>query len=176
MDQHPWSKGRRALNKNSKSIGRRPGWKVTVGLLGAQSMDELFDVISMEVLYPGHTRTSNRTMTTKKNQKATLTCLCNLPGFRSLVFISQIDSDMMAILAFLHFFIPMVNYSNCKVRPAGNLLLYMAPLEPHNAIPCECFHQYLNKRFNTSERLMHNHMRSGLCTAYLPPTLGKGHR
>ena len=62
-----------------------------------------FDVISMDVWHPGMTK--KNTVTTR-NQKVALTSLCNLTGFASLTFASQIDSDMMARLALSHFFVP----------------------------------------------------------------------
>ena len=70
-------------------------------------MDETFDATSMDAWCPGQTKDQTNTHTTnKKNQKATLTCLCNLTSFASLAFVSQIDSDAMARLAFSHFFVP----------------------------------------------------------------------
>ena len=66
-------------------------------------MDEPFDVISMDVWHLGTTK-KNNAMT--RNQKATLTCLCNLTGFASLAFVRQINSDTMGRLAFSHFLIP----------------------------------------------------------------------
>jgi hypothetical protein len=67
-------------------------------------MDEPFDIVSMDAWHPGKMQTN--TMTTK-NQKAAFTSPCNLPGFASIVFMTQIDSDMMAAcLAFSHFFMP----------------------------------------------------------------------
>ena len=62
----------------------------TQQILGAPSMDEPFDVISMDVWYPGTTKTNTPTT---KNQKETLTCSGNRTGFASLAFASQIDSD-----------------------------------------------------------------------------------
>jgi hypothetical protein len=66
-------------------------------------MDKPFDIMSMDVWHPGKMQTSATTM---KNQKATLTSLCNLTGFASVAFAPQIDSDMMAQLAFSCFFVP----------------------------------------------------------------------
>jgi hypothetical protein len=57
-------------------------------MIGALSMDEPFDVISMDVWCPGTTKTST---TKKKNQKAMLMSLDNLTGFANLAFSSQIQ-------------------------------------------------------------------------------------
>ena len=72
-------------------------------VLGALSMDEPFDVISMDAWHPASTKT-NANATTTRNQKAILTCLDNLTGFANLAFASQVSSDMIARLAFSHFF------------------------------------------------------------------------
>jgi hypothetical protein len=68
-------------------------------------MDEPFDAISMDAWCPGSKKTNTDTT---KNQKAALTSPCNLTGFASLAFVSQMTSDFrhQACLAFSHFFIP----------------------------------------------------------------------
>jgi hypothetical protein len=83
-------------------------------IISALSTDEPFDIISIDVWYPGTSTPTNRnghpSKTTPKSaedqtQKAILTCLCNMTGFASLAFVSQINSIMMARLAFSHFFV-----------------------------------------------------------------------
>ena len=118
-------------------------------------MDEPFDVISMDMWHPG---TTLHNAATTKNQKATLTSLCNLAGFASLAFASQIDSDMMARLAFSHFFIPNglpklviidggSEFKGVLIAMCDQLGIsyYVAPPEAHNSILCERFHRHLNK-------------------------------
>jgi hypothetical protein len=61
------------------------------------------DVISMDFWHPDTTKTNT---TTTKNQKEILTSLDNLTGFTNLAFTSQVTVEMMACLAFLHFFVP----------------------------------------------------------------------
>ena len=72
-------------------------------IIGALSMDEPFDIISMDIWYPGSTKTNT---TTTQNQKTILTCLNNLTGFANLAFSSQGSSEMIARLAFSLFFVP----------------------------------------------------------------------
>ena len=67
-------------------------------------MDELFNVSSMDIWYPGSTKTNTATT---KNQKAVLTCLDNLSGFTNLAFSSsQVSLEMIARLTFSHFLVP----------------------------------------------------------------------
>jgi hypothetical protein len=124
-------------------------------IIGALSTDEPFDIISMDVWHPG---TTTPTAEGGKFQKAVLTCLCNMTGFASLAFVSQFDSNMMARLAFSHFFVPnglpklvLIDEDStfkgelmtiCDIL--GVRYLVVAP-EEHNAILCERFHRYLNK-------------------------------
>ena len=124
-------------------------------ILGALSMDEPFDIISMDVWHPG---TTFKNTTTTRNQKGILTCLCNLTGFASLAFVPQLNSDMMARLAFSHFFVPN-GLPKLVIIDGGSefkgvliamcdqigIQYYVAAPEAHNAILCECFHKYLNK-------------------------------
>jgi hypothetical protein len=109
----------------------------------------------MDVWYPGTTKTNTDTT---KNQKAALTCLCNLTGVASLAFASQVDSNMMARLAFSHSFTPN-GLQKLVIIDGGNefkgvliemcdqlsISYYVAPPEAHNSILCERFHRYLNK-------------------------------
>jgi hypothetical protein len=109
----------------------------------------------MDVWYPGTTKTNTDTT---KNQKAALTCLCNLTGVASLAFASQVDSDMMARLAFSHSFTPNglpklviidggSEFKGVLIEMCDQLSIsyYVAPPEAHNSILCERFHRYLNK-------------------------------
>jgi hypothetical protein len=72
-------------------------------VVGALLVDKPFDVVSMDVWHSGRTKTNT---TTTKNQKAMLTSLENLAGFANLAFRSQVTSEMIASLAFLHFCAP----------------------------------------------------------------------
>jgi hypothetical protein len=124
-------------------------------IIGALSTDEPFDIISMDVWFPG---TTTPTTDGGRFQKAILTCLCNMTGFASLAFVSQINSNMMARLAFSHFFVPnglpklvLIDEDSafkgdlmtmCDIL--GVRYIVVAP-EEHNAILCERFHRYLNK-------------------------------
>ena len=124
-------------------------------ILGALTMDEPFDIISMDVWHPGSTL---KNTATTRNQKGILTCLCNLTGFASLAFVPQLNSDMMARLAFSHFFVPN-GLPKLVIIDGGSefkgvlitmcdqigIQYYVAAPEAHNAILCECFHRYLNK-------------------------------
>ena len=124
-------------------------------IIGALSMDEPFDVISMDIWYPGSTKTNT---TTTKNQTAILTCLDNLTGFANLAFSSQVSSEMIARLAFSHFFVPN-GLPKLVIVDGGSEMkgvliamceqigipYYQAPPEAHNSILCERFHRYLNK-------------------------------
>ena len=124
-------------------------------IIGALSMDEPFDTISMDVWHPGRTKTDQRSA---KYQKAVLTSVCNLTGFASIAFIPQIDSDTMARLTFSHFFVPnglpklVVIDSGSEFKGAVismcdrlGVSYYVAPPEAHNAVLCERFHRHLNK-------------------------------
>jgi hypothetical protein len=72
-------------------------------IIGTLSTDEPFNIISMGAWHP---RMTNPTASKGgKFQKAILTCLRNMTGFASLAFVSQINLNMMSLLAFLHFFI-----------------------------------------------------------------------
>ena len=118
-------------------------------------MDKAFDMISMDIWYPGSTKT-NMTMT--KNQKAILTCLDNLTGFANLAFSSKVSLEMIARLAFSHFFVPdglpklviidggseMKGVLIAMCKQIG-IPYYQAPPEAHNSILCKRFHRYLNK-------------------------------
>jgi hypothetical protein len=122
-------------------------------ILGALSMDKQpFDVIGMDVWHPGMTK---KNTATTRNQKVTLTCLCNLTGFASVAFIPQIDSDTMARLAFSHFYVPNglpklviigvgSEFKGVMIAMCHQLgiLYYVAPPEAHNYILCERFHLY----------------------------------
>jgi hypothetical protein len=123
-------------------------------ILGALSMDEPFDIISMDMWCRGKTQTNTTTM---KNQKAALTSLCNLTGFASLAFAPQVDSDAMARLAFSHFFAPNLlpklaiidggsEFKGVLVTMCEGIgtLHYVASPEAHNSIFCERFHRCLN--------------------------------
>ncbi len=124
-------------------------------IIGALSMDEPFDVISMDIWYPGTTQTNTTTTT---NQKAILTSLDNLTGFANLAFSSQVTSEMIARLAFSHFFVPN-GLPKLVIVDGGSEMkgvliamceqigipYYQAPPEAHNSILCERFHRYLNK-------------------------------
>jgi hypothetical protein len=125
-------------------------------VLGVLSIDEPFDIISMDVWHLG-TRTKLTTMTTH-NQKAALTCLDKLTGFASLVFVPQINSATMARLAFSHFLVPnglpKLVITDGESEFKGALIAmceqlgishYVAAPEQHNAILSECFHRCLNK-------------------------------
>jgi hypothetical protein len=124
-------------------------------IIGALSIEEPFDVISMDIWYPGSTKT---TTTTTKNQKAILTSLDNLTGFANMAFSSQVTSEMVAHLAFSHFFVPN-GLPKLAIVDGGSKMkgvliamceqlgipCYQAPPEAHNSILCKRFHQYLNK-------------------------------
>jgi hypothetical protein len=123
-------------------------------IIGALSTDEPFDIISMDIWYPGKTINSQH----KSGQKAVLTSLCNTTGFASTAFISQINSDLVTRLAFAHFFVPnglpkliiIDEGSEFKgflvlVCETLGIQYYVAPAESHNAVLCERFHRYLNK-------------------------------
>jgi hypothetical protein len=124
-------------------------------VIGALSMDEPFDVISMDIWHPGKTKMNT---TTTRNQRAALTCLCNLTGFANVAFVPHINSDTMARLAFSHCFVPN-GLPKLVIIDGGSefkgvmlamcdqigVQYYVAPPEAHNAILCERFHCYLNK-------------------------------
>jgi hypothetical protein len=93
-----------------------------------------------------------------KYQKAILTSLCNMTGFASMAFATEINSDMVARLAFSHCFVPnglpkliiIDDGSEFKgvLRQACETLgiqYYVACPEAHNAVLAERFHRYLNK-------------------------------
>jgi hypothetical protein len=123
----------------------------------SRGMDEPFDVISMDIWYPGSMKT---TTTTTKNQKAFLTSTSsdNLTGFATIAFCSQVSSEMIASLAFAHFFVPnglpklviVDGGSDMKgvliaICEQIGMHYYQGPPEAHNSILCERLHRYLNK-------------------------------
>ena len=123
-------------------------------IIGALSMDGPSDIISMDIWYPGATKTN----TTTKNQKAILTCLDNLTGYANLAFSSQVRSEMIARLEFSHLFVPnglpklvLVDGSSemkgvlIAICEQIGIPYYQAPPEAHNSILCKRFHRYLNK-------------------------------
>jgi hypothetical protein len=84
--------------------------------------------------------------------------LDNLTGFANLAFSSQVTSEMIARLAFSHFFIPnglpklvlVDGGSEFKGVLIGmceqlGIPYYQEQPEAHNLILCERFHRYLNK-------------------------------
>jgi hypothetical protein len=70
-------------------------------ILKALSTDEPFNIISMDLWHPGKMERKPE----NKYQKAILTSLCNMTGFASMVFVSEINSDLVARLAFSHCFV-----------------------------------------------------------------------
>jgi hypothetical protein len=103
-------------------------------------MDEFFDVVSMDICYPGTAKSST---TTTKNQKAILTSLDSLIGFANLRFSSQVTSEMIACLVFLHFFVPN-RLPKLAIVDGGSerqgMLCYQAPPEAHiNSVLCKRF-------------------------------------
>jgi hypothetical protein len=87
-----------------------------------------------------------------------LTSLDNLTGFANIAFYSEVSSEMVARLAFSHFFVPnglpklVIVDGGSEIK--GVLIAmceqigipyYQAPPEAHNSILCEIFHRYLNK-------------------------------
>jgi hypothetical protein len=68
-------------------------------ILKALSTDKPFDIISMDLWHPGKTEKNFE----NKYQEAILTSLCNMTGFTSMTFVSDINSDLVTRLAFSHF-------------------------------------------------------------------------
>jgi hypothetical protein len=127
-------------------------------ILAGHQVDEPFDIISIDVWHPGKTTTDTKRFSTERQQKAILTSTCNLTGFASLAFISQLEAEIAARLIFSHFFItnglPKVIVINSGGAFKGMLITmceilgvkyYAAPPEDHNAISTERFLRYLNK-------------------------------
>jgi hypothetical protein len=129
-------------------------------ILGALTVDEPFDVITIDVWYPG--KTDNKPPPTRgredRFQKAILTCLCTMTGFASLAFLSAVNSEATARMSFSHFFIPNglpklvliddgSEFKGVMVQMCETLGIqyYVAAPEEHNAIFSERFHRYLNK-------------------------------
>jgi hypothetical protein len=130
-------------------------------ILGALMIDEPFDVITINVWYPG--KTDGRPPPTRSKedrfQKAILlTCLCTMTGFASLAFLSLINSETTSRMLFSHFFMPnglpkiiLINKGSkfkgvlAEMCNTLGIQYYMAAPEGHNMIFCERFHRYLNK-------------------------------
>jgi hypothetical protein len=74
-------------------------------LAGQHHVDEPFDIISIDVWHPGKTTTDTQRLGSNRQQKAILASTCNLTGFASLAFISNLEAEMAARLVFSHFFI-----------------------------------------------------------------------
>jgi hypothetical protein len=126
--------------------------------LAGHHVDEPFNIISIDVWHPGKTTTDTKRFGTERQQKAILTSTCNLTGFTSLAFISQLEAEIAERLVFSHFFItnglPKVIVIDSGGEFKGILITmceilgvryYVAPPEDHNAISTERFHRYLNK-------------------------------
>jgi hypothetical protein len=75
-------------------------------ILSGHSVDEPFDIISIDAWHPGKTTSDTKKLDVERHQKAILTSTCNLPGFASLAFISHLEAEVAAQLVFSHFFIP----------------------------------------------------------------------
>jgi hypothetical protein len=123
--------------------------------MNALSTDKPFDIISMDVWHPGKT---DKIGSTEKTHRAILTSLCNMTGFTSLAFLSNLTSDLITRLAFSHIFVPnglpkliliddRSKFKGLLIQTceAIGLQYYVACPEAHNAILCEQFHRYLNK-------------------------------
>jgi hypothetical protein len=127
-------------------------------ILTGHSVDEPFDIISVDVWHPGKTTTDTKRFGTERNQKAILTSTCNLTGFASMAFISVLEAEIAARLVFSHFFIPNGLPKVIVIDAGGEfkgmlitmceilgVRYYAAAPEDHNAISTERFHRYLNK-------------------------------
>jgi hypothetical protein len=96
--------------------------------------------------------------TSKKSLNPKPSHFCNLTGFATLASVPQLKSDVMARLAFSHFFAPN-GLPKLVIIDGGSefkgVLITMcdqigiqhhaAAPKAHNAILCECFHGHLNK-------------------------------
>jgi hypothetical protein len=116
-------------------------------ILQALSMDKPFDIISMDVWHPGKT---DKIGLTEKVHKVILTSLCNMTGFASPAFLSELTSELVTRLAFSHIFIPnglpklILIHDGSKFKglliqmcKAIGLQYYVACPEAHSAILCK---------------------------------------
>jgi hypothetical protein len=109
----------------------------------------------MDVWHPGKT---DKIGATEKVHRAILTSMCNMTGFASLAFLTELTSDIVARLAFSHIFVPnglpkliLIDDGSefkgllTQMCEAIGVQYYVACPEAHNAILCKRFHRYLNK-------------------------------
>jgi hypothetical protein len=127
-------------------------------ILTGHSVDEPFDIISIDVWHPRKTTTDNKRLGMERHQKVIITSTCNLTGFKSLAFISHLEAEVAARLVFSHFFIPNGLPKVIVIDAGGEfkgmlitmceilgVRYYAAAPEDHNVISTEWFHRYLNK-------------------------------
>lgn len=131
-------------------------------ILQALEMDEPFDVCGMDVWVPGTTKPTDTHSTKAKRlkveQRAVLTYMCVTTGFVTTAFMSNIDSDTSARLAFGQFFVPRgmpklllldegSEFKSVLITMCDRLGInhYVVSPENHDGIINERFHRYLNK-------------------------------
>jgi hypothetical protein len=66
--------------------------------------DAPFDVIAMDIWSPG--KTKDQQIKSDRSQKAVLDAVCTLTGFAAIAFLSEVNSETVARLAFSQFFVP----------------------------------------------------------------------
>ena len=121
-------------------------------------VDEPFDIIGIDIWFPGKTTTDIKQVKNLKEHRAVLNCMDTLTGFISSAFMSWVDSESAAKLAFSHFFIPNgipklilldgdsafkgVLVQMCTIL---GVRYRVVPPEAHNAVMIEGYHRFLNK-------------------------------
>ena len=126
------------------------------------SVGEPFEICGMDIWFPGKSKAvmRNASPVLKKtlSNKAVITYLCNTTGFATVAFISNVDSQNMARIAFSQFFtirgMPRLILIDDGSENKGDLLNLCNILkldhhtvspESHDGILNERFHRYLNK-------------------------------
>ena len=73
--------------------------------IGALAIPEApFDIIAMDIWSPG--KTKDQQVKNDRSQKAVLDAVCTMTGFAAIAFLSEVNSETVARLAFSHFFVP----------------------------------------------------------------------
>mmetsp|Transcript_13167 Transcript_13167/g.31418 ORF Transcript_13167/g.31418 Transcript_13167/m.31418 type:complete len:1848 (-) Transcript_13167:281-5824(-) len=126
------------------------------------SIAEPFEVCCMDIWFPGKCKTFRRNaspaLLKTLDNKAVITYLCNTTGFATIAFISSIDSNNMARIAFSQFFtirgMPRLILIDDGSENKGDLTTicqilglshHTVSAESHDGILNERFHRYLNK-------------------------------
>ena len=127
-------------------------------ILSGIPVDEPFDIIGIDIWFPGKTTTDSKQPKEIREHRTVLNCIDTLTGFVNSAFMDWTDSETAAKLAYSHFFIPngipkMIlldedsAFKGTLIQMCAILgIRYRAvPPEAHNAVMIEGYHRFLNK-------------------------------